>query len=87
VGQETIDGIVLGCTHYPFVKGMIREIVGDNVTIYDGGPGTAREMKRRLREQGLENDRASAGKVHFLNSRDTKEEMELCQKLFHMPEK
>jgi glutamate racemase len=84
VRQERIDGIVLGCTHYPFVREMIQEIAGEGVTIYDGGPGTAREMKRRLQEKGLLTDKTTAGEVRFFNSRNTKEEMDLCEKLLHI---
>lgn len=82
VSAEPIDGIVLGCTHYPFVRRMIQEIVGSQVTIYDGGPGTAREMKRRLQEKDLLNLQAGAGTVQFYNSRNTQEEIALCKTLF-----
>ena len=83
VSQEPIDGIVLGCTHYPFVRKMIQEIAGEGVTIYDGGPGTAREMRRRLAQKNLLNPKQEEGTVTFFNSRKTKQEMELCQMLFH----
>ena len=46
-----IDSIVLGCTHYPFVKDKIEKILG--VPIYDGNKGIARELKRRLTESNL----------------------------------
>ena len=51
-----LDALVLGCTHYPFIRGAIRTVVGDGVDILDGGEGTARETKRRLEEAGLLND-------------------------------
>lgn len=86
VDQEPIDGIVLGCTHYPFARRMIQQIVGDQVTIYDGGPGTARELKRRVQEAGLLCTRQKKGSVRFLNSRDTSEEMALCEKLLAIKE-
>ena len=44
---------MLGCTHYPFVRGLIEELAGERVRIFDGGNGTAREMKRRLEAAGL----------------------------------
>lgn len=84
VDQEPIDGIVLGCTHYPFARKVIQEVVGEQVTIYDGGPGTAREMHRRLKEAGLLNQRQEQGKVQFLNSCDTAEEIALCEKLLSL---
>ena len=37
--DKDITGIVLGCTHYPFLKDTIQKIVGPSVTIFDGGYG------------------------------------------------
>lgn len=48
-----LSAVVLGCTHYPFAKGAIQRILGDDVQILDGGIGTAQQTKRRLEEQGL----------------------------------
>lgn len=81
VNQEPIDGIVLGCTHYPFARKLIQKVVGEHVAIYDGGAGTAREMRRQLTEAGLRNDRVERGSVRFLNSQDTGAELSLCEKL------
>lgn len=88
VVRDPIDGIVLGCTHYPFVRGMVQEIVGDKVTIYDGGPGTAREMRRRLEQAELVcvGEAGKSGGVRFLNSRNTEEELALCERLLHFQE-
>ena len=61
--KSEISSIVLGCTHYPFVKDVIAKIVGSNVIIMDGGEGTAREIKRRLREKNLLTDRIKKGNV------------------------
>lgn len=83
VVREKVDAIVLGCTHYPFVREMIAQVVGDNVVIFDGGNGTAREMKRRLSAAGKLSDAEGKGEVEFLNSRDTSEEQELCEYLLN----
>lgn len=83
VGEERIDAIVLGCTHYPFAHKMILEVAGSDVAIFDGGNGTAREMRRRLMVAGKLSDAASKGRVEFFNSCDTKEERELCEYLLH----
>lgn len=48
-----LDALVLGCTHYPFVKHNIQAILGPRVDVVHGGAGTARETKRRLRRAGL----------------------------------
>ena len=51
-----LDALVLGCTHYPFMKGAMARVLGDGVELLDGGEGTARETKRRLAEAGLLDD-------------------------------
>ena len=81
---KQLDSVVLGCTHYPFARKMIQQIVGENVTIFDGGAGTAREMRRRLAAAGLLNPSETPGTVTFENSLATEEELELCQRLLHM---
>ena len=80
-----IDAVVLGCTHYPFVRKMIQEVLGDRVRVFDGGNGTAREMKRRLAEKGLLTDSTAAGIVDFQNSltgQSHEDKIQLCKALF-----
>ena len=48
-----LDALVLGCTHYPFMKGAMGQVLGEGTELLDGGEGTARETKRRLAEAGL----------------------------------
>ena len=48
-----LDALVLGCTHYPFVKKAISQILGEETTLLDGSLGTARHTVHRLREAGL----------------------------------
>lgn len=55
-GYHDLDALVLGCTHYPFMKGAMARALGDGVELLDGGEGTARETKRRLAEAGLLDD-------------------------------
>jgi glutamate racemase len=47
------DAIVLGCTHYPFVSDLIREVAGPSVSIIDSAGPVAREVRRRLQVSGL----------------------------------
>lgn len=79
VNQDRIDSVVLGCTHYPFAINAIKNVLGEDVKIFDGGEGTAREMKRRLDEAGLTNKDTKRGMVKFINSKDTEEERKLCE--------
>ncbi len=48
-----LDAVVLGCTHYPFTAPAIARVLGDQVALLDGGDGTARETRRRLKEADL----------------------------------
>lgn len=79
--DKELDSVVLGCTHYPFAKRMIQTIVGDEVKIFDGGEGTAREMRRRLAAADLLNPSVEQGWVKFENSLATREELALCRRL------
>ena len=78
-----VDAVVLGCTHYPFIRRQIAEVLG-NIPFYDGGAGTARELKRRLDENGILSARDRDGRVIFLSSRNTPEEIALYRKSYGM---
>lgn len=51
--REGADAIVLGCTHYPFLIPLIREIAGDRVQIIDSGLGVALQTRRVLEAGGV----------------------------------
>jgi glutamate racemase len=56
------DTLVLGCTHYPFVLPLIREIAGESVTVIDPSPAIARRVKYLLEEtQMVEEDPSGGG--------------------------
>lgn len=42
------DTLILGCTHYPFLVPLIREVVGEQIALVDTGAAVARELKRRI---------------------------------------
>lgn len=79
-----VDSVVLGCTHYPFAKDLIKEILGPDVQVFDGGEGTAREMKRRLAEADLLNPREEIGIVDFQNSLEDENKIKLCEMLLNL---
>lgn len=51
--QQGADTLVLGCTHYPFLRDLIREVAGPGVALVDTGAAVARQLCRRLDEAGL----------------------------------
>ena len=74
-----LDALVLGCTHYPFVRRNIAAILGSKVEILHGGRGTARETRRRLEKAGLLEE--GEGSVEIINSADNQKLVDLCRKL------
>jgi len=61
-----LDALVLGCTHYAFAARAISRVLGETVVLLEGGDGTARETKRRLKEAGLLEE--GRGEVTIINS-------------------
>lgn len=76
-----VDAVVLGCTHYPFLRGSIRKLMGRRTEIIDGADGVARQLGRRLEAADLLSPRTEQGTVTFRNSLDGPEILELCEKL------
>lgn len=59
------DIVVLGCTHYPFLRPLIQEVAGPGVDVIDPAIPVAREMRRRLESAGLLNGTAEMGTEQF----------------------
>ena len=83
---EKVDAVVLGCTHYPFVRGMIQKVLGKGAVLFDGGAGTARETRRQLEERKLLNLSEEQGKVVFENSAKEESLLRLCEDLLNYEE-
>jgi glutamate racemase len=66
--EQEADTIVLGCTHYPFLAPLIREIAGPGVAVIDSAAAVARQLSRRLEVGGLLADAADAGTECFWTS-------------------
>lgn len=82
--NNQVDAAVLGCTHYPFARRQIQRVLGDQVRIFDGGEGTAREMRRRLSEAGLLRQDQHKGEIHFENSLCDEKKLDLCRTLLNI---
>lgn len=81
---EEISSLVLGCTHYPFIKKELSKILGEEVVIIDGSVGTAAQLKRQLTNRDMLNGKSEKGKVKILNSLDNKEIIDVCEKLIRI---
>ncbi|CAG0909455.1 unnamed protein product [Cyprideis torosa] len=67
--EKNVDTLILGCTHYPFLAPLIRQVAGDNVAIVDTGEAVARRVAQVLQINGLQIDASSAPREQFYSSR------------------
>jgi glutamate racemase len=65
--RRDIDTLILGCTHYPLLAGILAEIAGPAVALVDSAEETAITVEKTLSTLGLRSA-AAAGERHFLVS-------------------
>lgn len=70
--KQKADVLILGCTHYPFLRPLIEKIVGDTVTIVDTGAAVAKQVRLKLNEIGLSttSSQQKSGTTAFFTSGD-----------------
>jgi glutamate racemase len=61
--DRAIDVLLLGCTHYPMLKGLIASMAGEKVSVIDSAQACAEDVERRLRSAGLLRGVASVGQT------------------------
>jgi len=59
IAAANVDTLVLGCTHYPILKRVIQETVGEDVQLIDSGEATAEEVAALLKEKNLARESSS----------------------------
>lgn len=74
-----IDCVVLGCTHFVFLKDYIENYFNHNVILVDGNIGTARNLKNILASQNILGNTHS--KLEIYNSSNDPKIIELSKKL------
>ena len=84
--SEDTETIVLGCTHYPFLKPYLRKFLEPRVIdLIDGSLGTSMELKRRLSEKNLLREENRKGYVKIQNSTGRQDMIDLSYRLLEMP--
>ena len=85
--SHRVDTVVLGCTHYSFVKNKIKKFLYDNFHgnrhVIDGNGGTVRQLKRVLEEKALLTMDNKKGKISFYSS-GGKKYIRLMKRLYKM---
>ena len=65
---EEVDSLVLGCTHYPLLKPLLRDVAGSGVRLIDSAVTTAELAARRLQQEGLARQGSAAADYRFVVS-------------------
>jgi glutamate racemase len=60
-----IDTLVLGCTHYPILSGVIQEVIGKDVKLIDSGIASSEIVRDEIARIGLETNSAVPGQSSF----------------------
>ena len=68
VNEEKVECCVLGCTHYPLLKKMIGDFMGDEVHLVDSGKVTAQAAAAALDDLGLLNGKKNGGTARYFVS-------------------
>jgi glutamate racemase len=70
-GRPTdMDTLILGCTHYPLLRPILAQVLGDGVAIVDSAEATAIQVAASLRARGLDCREARPGRVTHLVTGD-----------------
>lgn len=80
--EAQADTIVLGCTHYPFVRDLIAEVAGDGVVLIDTGSAVARHLQQRLDEAKLLNSQNTRGQVSIWTNNVASHASEVIERLW-----
>lgn len=85
IEMKVLSAIVLGCTHYVFIKDELRQLADECVQVIDGNCGTAKQLQRVLAQEGLlrEESPAIGEKVQFLTSGNAAQVIPLCKDLLN----
>jgi len=81
-----IAAVVLGCTHYPFIKGTLKKVLREGTPIIDGSLGTAMQLKRELSRYGMLNKRNNRQKIEIFNSKEDPKLISLSHRLLESGE-
>ncbi len=83
--DRPVKAVVLGCTHFVFLKRALRAFLPEHIRLIDGNEGTARQLKTRLRQQNLLGSAQEPdirARVEFHSTKDDPETLARMDTLF-----
>jgi glutamate racemase len=81
IQEAGADTLVLGCTHYPFLRKAIRKLLGDSINLIDTSEAVVRQLKRKLESQGRHLDNGEYGSIKFISSKDAQNLYQMAHEL------
>lgn len=81
IQEAGADTIVLGCTHYPFLRKAIRKLLGDSINLIDTSDAVVRQLQRKLESQESGVEKSSHGSVKFISSKNAENLLKMAQEL------
>lgn len=82
IKNQQIDTLVMGCTHYPFARDMLAQLVGPDVCLLDNGSAIARQTRRLLPSPSPTH---GPGQCHFLATGDGSALQRAAQHWLNLP--
>ena len=82
--SKPVKAVVLGCTHYPFLRKTIAALFPAGTPLIDGNAGSVRQLRRRLEEQDLLSDRQKPGRITFLSSSEDPSVLQRMQTMLEL---
>ena len=79
---EGVDTVVLGCTHYPFLRKPITRIVGSDIMIIDTGPAVARQVEHMTLKHDITPGNTT---THYLTTGSADDVMSISERLLGEP--
>jgi glutamate racemase len=83
--QAAVDTVILGCTHYPLVRPMLRRMLGRDVTLVSAGAAAALRVEHALAAGGLESPNRGEGDYRFMCTADVESFRTLGTRFLQMP--
>ncbi len=82
--SQPVKAVVLGCTHYPFLRKALAALFPEGTPLIDGNAGSVRQLRRRLEGEGLLSNRQEPGRVTFLSSSEEPSVLQRMQTMLEL---
>jgi glutamate racemase len=83
--ESGIDTLIMGCTHYPLLHGVISKVMGSGTTLIDSGAETAKRTAEVLREQDLLSSAKQKGSVKYFITDSIEDFSTLASRFLNSP--